>query len=359
MAGLAGRLALAAVRRLEPERAHRLTLAALAAMPVRAAAPSDPRLAVEAFGLRFPNPLGLAAGFDKDAVAPDSLLRLGFGLVEVGTITPQPQPGNPRPRVFRLPEAGAVINRYGFNSAGHPAARARLLARRGRGGVVGVNLGANKDAGDRAADYVAGVEAFADCADYLAVNVSSPNTPGLRDLQAAAALDDLLARVLEARDRATERVRRRVPVLLKIAPDLDENGLDDTVRVARARNIDGMIVSNTTVDRPDGLGPAGRETGGLSGRPLFGPSTRTLARVFLRSERQFPLVGVGGVENAAGALAKVRAGATLVQLYTALVYAGPSLVRGIASGLLADLEGRGTTLAEEVGSDAALLAASG
>ncbi len=337
------------LRGLEPERAHRLTVAGLRVAPLARPAPDDPRLAVTAFGLRFPNPIGLAAGFDKDAEVPDALLGLGFGFAEVGTLTPLPQPGNPRPRVFRLPADAALVNRYGFNNRGHADALARLTARQARGGVVGVNIGANKEAADRAADYAAGVACFAGVADYLAVNVSSPNTPGLRDLQAAAALDDLLARVLDARDRQA----RRVPVLLKIAPDLDEAGLDDVVRVARARGVDGLIVSNTTLARPAGLRDAGaaREAGGLSGRPLFEASTRVLARAYLRVEGQFPLVGVGGVEDARTALAKIRAGAALVQLYTALVFRGPRLLGEIKRGLAAALAG--ATLDGEVGRDAA------
>ncbi len=340
------------LRHLEPERAHRLTVAALRVLPGARPAPDDPRLAVRAFGLAFPNPLGLAAGFDKDAAVPDALLSLGFGFAEVGTLTPNPQPGNPRPRVFRLPRDAALVNRYGFNNRGHAPALERLATRSRAGGIVGVNIGTNKDATDRAADYAAGVAAFADVADYLAVNVSSPNTPGLRDLQAAGALDDLLARVLDARDRRA----RRVPILLKVAPDLAEAALDDVVGVARRRRIDGLIVSNTTLARPASLRDTGgaAEAGGLSGRPLFAPSTRVLAQAFLRVEGQFPLVGVGGVEDAATALAKIRAGATLVQLYTALVFKGPRLVGEIKRGLVEALGA--STLAAEVGRDAASVA---
>lgn len=351
--------ALAAVLRpvllqLDPETAHRLTIGGLRLAPLARPPADDPRLAVAALGLVFPNPLGIAAGFDKNAAVPDALLGLGCGFVEVGTLTPRPQPGNPRPRAFRLPASRAIINRYGFNNEGHAAARLRLLARAERGGIVGVNVGANKDTADRAADYVAGLAAFADLAAYVAINVSSPNTPGLRDLQAAAALDDLLARVTEARDAGAARHGRRVPLLLKIAPDLDERALDDVVRVARHRQLDGMIVSNTTLARPPDLLPdlATSEAGGLSGRPLFAPSTRMLALAFARVERQFPLIGAGGVEDAATALIKIRAGATLVQLYTALVYQGPALIPAIKRGLLAALEG-GSTLAAEVGRDSA------
>ena len=354
MIGRLGALLHPALLRLDPETAHGLTLKALRLVP-DGPAPDESSLAVEAFGLRFPNPLGIAAGFDKNAEVPDALLKLGFGFAEVGTLTPRPQPGNPRPRVFRLPADAALVNRYGFNNEGHAAAHARLLRRRGRPGIVGVNIGANKDAADRAADYGAGLAAFADVASYFVVNVSSPNTPGLRDLQAAHALDDLLARVLGAREAAAPRHGRK-PVLLKIAPDLDLASLDDIVRIARDRKLDGLIVSNTTVTRPGSLTEPGRtETGGLSGRPLFAASTRILAETYRRVEGQFPLVGVGGIEDAATALAKIRAGATLIQLYTALVFKGPGLMGEIKRGLADALRQGGTTLAAEVGRDARVL----
>ncbi len=331
---------------LDPERAHDLTLVALARIPLPAAKPDDPRLAVEAFGLRFPNPVGLAAGFDKNGAVSHRAGALGFGFAEVGTLTPRAQDGNPRPRLFRLAEHGAVINRFGFNNRGHAHAAARLKT---ADCVLGVNIGANKDSGDRVADYVAGVQTFAERAGYFTINVSSPNTPNLRDLQKPAALDDLLARVLAARDAAA----RRVPVLLKIAPDLSLPELDALVRVARARAVDGMIVSNTTTTRPDALARhrAGLETGGLSGRPLFPLSTRMLAETFLRVDGQFPLVGAGGVEDAETAWAKVEAGASLVQIYSALVFGGPALVGAIKRGLLAKLGA--SSLAEAVGARAA------
>jgi dihydroorotate dehydrogenase len=320
---------------LDPESAHHATLAALQLAWLPHPPPNDPRLAVRAFGLDFPNPIGLAAGFDKDGVAPDNLLSLGFGFVEVGTVTPHPQSGNPRPRLFRLARDRAVINRLGFNSAGHAKAHENL-ARRRAAGIVGVNLGANKDSADRIADYVAGIEAFTDLASYFTINVSSPNTPGLRDLQQAAALDELLSRALEARDRAT--VRR--PLLLKIAPDLRLSELDAIVRVARDRKIDGMIVSNTTISRPASLAsPRASETGGLSGRPLFDLSTHMLSETYERVERQFPLIGVGGVDGPEAALAKLEAGASLVQLYSALVFDGPELIARIKRGLLARFSG--------------------
>lgn len=337
---------------LGPEAAHGLAIEALARLPTPAARPDDPRLKVDAFGLQFPNPIGMAAGFDKNAQAYRGLFGLGFGFVEVGTLTPRPQPGNPRPRVFRLLEDDAIVNRLGFNGEGHASALARLRRRPG-GGVLGVNIGANKDAADRVGDYVAGVRAFAGLADYFTLNVSSPNTPGLRDLQHEAALDDLLARALDARgDSAT-------PVLLKIAPDLRARDLDAIVAIARARRIDGMIVSNTTLSRPPGLRSAARaETGGLSGRPLFARSTAMLAATFVRVERQFPLIGVGGVDGADAAWAKIRAGAHLVQLYTALVYRGPGLIGEIKRGVLERLASGGhASLAAAMGGEAAEWAA--
>lgn len=350
MIGALGKLAASLLRRLDAEDAHRSTVAVLKLLPLPTPAPDDPRLAVRAFGLDFPNPLGLAAGFDKNAEVPDALLAFGFGFVEVGTLTPLAQPGNPRPRAFRLEEDRAVVNRYGFNNDGHAKAHARLKARRGQPGVVGVNVGANKDSPDRIADYVRGVEGFADVASYFAINVSSPNTPGLRDLQEPAVLDELLAHVLEARERSAQR-----PILLKIAPDLSLSQLDAIVRVARERRIDGMIVSNTTLARPSSLASAlAKEPGGLSGAPLFDLSTSMLAATFLRVEGQFPLIGVGGVDGPKTAFAKIEAGASLVQLYTALVYEGPGLVTRIKRVLLARLEAEKTTLSACVGRRAEL-----
>jgi dihydroorotate dehydrogenase len=330
---LSGAMALArpVLAGLDPERAHDLTVAALGQLPALPPPRDDPALAVDAFGLAFPNPIGMAAGFDKGARVPDALLGLGFGFAEIGTVTPRPQPGNPRPRLFRLTQDEAVVNRFGFNSEGHAVVQARLAARRGRPGIVGVNIGANKDSADRARDYAGGIAAFADVASYFTVNVSSPNTPGLRDLQHEAALDDLLARVMAARDAAP----RRRPVLLKIAPDVSEAELDGIVATLRRRGLDGLIVSNTTVSRPVGLrSAAAAQTGGLSGRPLFALSTRVLAQAWLRLDGFCPLIGVGGVESAETALAKIEAGASLVQLYTALVYKGPGLVGDIKAGLL-------------------------
>lgn len=345
------RIASPLLRLLDAETAHRATIAALKLLPTRTPPPDDPRLALTAFGLEFRNPIGLAAGFDKNAEVADAMLGFGFGFVEVGTLTPRAQAGNPRPRAFRLVEDRAVINRYGFNNNGHAPALAGL-SKRARRGVVGVNIGANKDAGDRVADYVAGVSAFADVASYFTINVSSPNTPGLRDLQEAEALSDLLARVVEARDAA--RVRR--PLLLKIAPDLTLTQLDAIVRVARDKRIDGMIVSNTTISRPTTLrSPLAKESGGLSGAPLFDLSTRMLAQTYLRVEGQFPLIGVGGVDSAQAALAKIEAGATLVQLYSALVYEGPGLVARIKRGLIDLLAREKEALSARIGKRAIIL----
>jgi dihydroorotate dehydrogenase len=346
-----GDLAAAALRRLDPETAHGLAVRALGLGLARGTAHRpDPRLAISFFDLTLPNPLGMAAGFDKNAAVPDALLGLGFGFAEVGTVTPRPQSGNPRPRIFRLPESGAVINRLGFNNEGHAAALRRLEARAGRPGIVGVNVGANKDAADRAADYVAGIRTFAAHAAYFTANVSSPNTPGLRDLQARDALDDLLARVLDARDGTVAAVGRRVPVLLKIAPDMTEAGLDDVAEVSLARGVDGLIVSNTTVTRTGVSGPVAAEAGGLSGRPLFERSTIVLAKMRRRVGPALPIVGVGGIASGADAIEKMRAGATAVQLYTAFIYGGPGLPGRILAEMSAILDRDGVaSVAELVG----------
>jgi len=318
---------------LNPERAHRLAIWALPKFPLPRISAVDPRLAVSVFGLDFSNPLGLAAGFDKHGEAIDAILRLGFGFTEVGTVTPLPQAGNPPPRLFRLARDEAVINRLGFPSQGHAAVLARLTARAQKPGIAGINIGANKDSLNRVEDYVLGIKTFCDVTSYFAINVSSPNTPGLRDLQRPSVLNDLLARVLAARDNVAERSGRK-PVLLKIAPDLTLDELDAIVDCARARKIDGLIVSNTTVSRPISLQDrAAREKGGLSGRPLFALSTRMLAAAYQRVERQFPLIGAGGVDSAATALAKIEAGATLIQLYTSFVFKGLTIAVEIKSGL--------------------------
>jgi dihydroorotate dehydrogenase len=358
--GLIDRLSRPLMRALDPEDAHALAIKALRFLPARGRPGAEPpELAVRAFGLNFPNPVGLAAGFDKNAEVPDALLRLGFGFVEVGTVTPRPQAGNPRPRLFRLEADEGVINRLGFNNEGAAAVLKRLSGRGADGGIVGVNIGANRDSADRAGDYAQLVGIFAAFAGYLAVNVSSPNTPGLRDLQQAKALDELLARVLDARERARSRVGP-VPVLLKIAPDLTLSALDDVVGIARKYGVDGMIVCNTTVGRPPSLRETekAREAGGLSGRPLFKLATRMLAETFVRAEGAFPLVGVGGVDSGAAAIAKIKAGATLLQLYSALIYRGIGLVAEIKGDLLAAVKraNRGS-LSAMIGTDAAAMTA--
>jgi dihydroorotate dehydrogenase len=352
-------LSLPVLRWLDPEDAHRLAIQGLRFLPPGKPQADDPKLAVRAFGLNFPNPIGMAAGFDKSAEVPDALLRLGFGFVEIGSVTPKPQSGNPRPRLFRLERDEAVINRMGFNNDGAETALRRLAARAQHGGIVGVNVGANKDSPDRVNDYVRLIETFAPVASYFTVNVSSPNTPGLRNLQEGALLDDLLARVIDARQRVRESAGD-TPVLLKIAPDLSLAQLDDVVQVARSRRVDGMIVSNTTIARPSTLREEMRakEQGGLSGRPLFRLSTRMVAETYVRVEGAFPLIGVGGVDSGGAALTKIRAGASLIQLYSSLVYKGLGIVDEIKRDLASTLLRTGRdSLSEIVGSDAATLTA--
>jgi dihydroorotate dehydrogenase len=347
------------LRAIDPEEAHGLAIKALRLLPISRPGANDPALAVRAFGLNFPNPLGMAAGFDKNAAVPDALLRLGFGFVEIGSVTPKPQSGNPRPRLFRLERDEAVINRMGFNNDGAETALRRLAARAQHGGIVGVNVGANKDSPDRVNDYVKLIETFAPVASYFTVNVSSPNTPGLRNLQEGALLDDLLARVIDARQRVRESAGD-TPVLLKIAPDLSLAQLDDVVQVARSRRVDGMIVSNTTIARPSTLREEMRakEQGGLSGRPLFRLSTRMVAETYVRVEGAFPLIGVGGVDSGGAALTKIRAGASLIQLYSSLVYKGLGLVDDIKNDLASTLLRTGRdSLSEIVGADAATITA--
>jgi dihydroorotate dehydrogenase len=343
---------------LEAEKAHHLAIKALKLAPLPNRSDDDALLAVRAFGLNFPNPLGMAAGFDKHAEVPDALLRLGFGFVEVGGVTPLPQPGNSRPRLFRLDADEAVINRLGLNSDGVEAVVARLAARAGAPGVVGINIGANKDTVDRAADYVACIAALAPHVSFLTVNVSSPNTPGLRNLQQATALDELLARVIDARERAAIG-RARKPLLLKIAPDLSLADLDDVVGIARRHRIDGMVVGNTTVTRKNLRETAkAKEQGGLSGRPLFALATRMLAETYVRAEGAFPLIGVGGIDSGAAAFANIKAGASLVQIYTGLIFRGLSLISAIKKDLLDFMRvGRLDSLAEAVGRDAAAVTA--
>lgn len=337
-----GRLAGIASRSLfvfDPEIAHNLSITALKTgiSPVCPPRP-DPRLAQTIAGIRFENPVGLAAGYDKNAEVPDTLLKLGFGHVEVGTLTPKPQAGNDKPRLFRLVEDRAVINRFGFNNQGHEAVFARLNARgNAKGiakGIIGVNIGANKDSADRIADYVLGIRKFYSVATYFTVNISSPNTPGLRDLQARESLAALLSAVLAARNEEADRAGKRLPVFLKIAPDLTEEGLDDVAAEALAHDLDGLIVSNTTLSR-EGLKDQvqAKQAGGMSGAPLFARSTSVLARMRKRVGPDLPIIGVGGVGSAENALEKIRAGADLVQVYSCMVYEGPALPGDINRGL--------------------------
>ncbi|MGE0851437.1 MAG: quinone-dependent dihydroorotate dehydrogenase [Hyphomicrobiaceae bacterium] len=319
----------------DPEHAHELTLKALeAGIYPRASAPDNERLALSLWGLAFANPLGVAAGFDKDARVADALLGMGLGAAEIGTVTPLPQSGNPRPRIFRLVQDRALINRLGFNNAGHAAALERL-ARRPRKGIVGVNVGANKDAADRAGDYVAGIRCFYDVASYFTVNISSPNTPGLRDLQAPAALDDLLARVLAARAELVAAGKPQRPIVVKLAPDIAEADVEPIAAVLTARGVDGIAIGNTTLART-GVSDVGlaKEAGGVSGRPLFHRSTVMLARVHRATGGRIPLIGIGGIDSAAAAIAKIEAGATLLQMYTGLVFEGPGLIGQIKEGLM-------------------------
>jgi dihydroorotate dehydrogenase len=352
-------LSLPLLRWIDAEDAHRLAIHGLKFLPPIKPRTDDAKLAVRAFGLNFPNPVGMAAGFDKNAEVPDALLRLGFGFVEIGTVTPKPQSGNPRPRLFRLERDEAVVNRMGFNNDGADAVLRRLASRANLGGIVGVNVGANKDSPDRVDDYVKLIETFAPVASYFTVNVSSPNTPGLRNMQQGHILDDLLSKVIDARERVRERAGDS-PVLLKIAPDLSLAELDEVVHVARSRRVDGMIVANTTVARPTTLREASRakEQGGLSGRPLFRLSTRMVAETYVRVEGAFPLVGVGGIDSGGAALTKIRAGASLVQLYSPLVYKGLGVVEDIKRDLAATLlRTDHESLSEIVGADAAAITA--
>lgn len=340
-------LADSVLSRIDAETAHGLAIRALKTglMPGDRRA-DPPSLGAKVWGRSLPNPIGLAAGFDKNAEVVDAALGLGFGLVEIGSVTPRPQEGNPRPRLFRLPQDRGVINRMGFPGHGLEAARARLAARPRRG-FVGVNIGANKDSTDRAADYVTGCVALAPYADYLVCNVSSPNTPGLRNLQGRTELAGLLKRVQDA------IAAKPVPLVVKIAPDATDDDLDDIVFVCRELRLDGIIVGNTTLSRPASLRSDRKaETGGLSGAPLTALSTEVLRKTAQRAERQFPLIGCGGVGSGAEAYAKIRAGATLVQLYSAMVYEGPPLIRRIKDELAALLARDGfTSVADAVGAD--------
>lgn len=323
--------------KLEPEQAHALGIKALQSGLVPAPRSiNDPRLRVEIAGLALPNPVGVAAGFDKNAEVPDAMLALGFGFTEIGTVTPLAQAGNPKPRVFRLPDDHGVINRLGFNNGGHDAAFARLQAAK-RSGTIGVNIGANKDASDRTRDYVTGVNRFYALASYFTVNISSPNTPGLRDLQARDQLAGLLEKVADARAAKIAAGAASVPVFLKIAPDVAEADLDDIVAEVHAHSIDGIIVSNTTLSRAR-LKQDPNQAGGLSGRPVFDRATTMLAKTRQRAGKDLVLIGVGGVEDAATARRKIEAGADAVQLYTAMIYDGPRIAYKINRGLQAMLD---------------------
>lgn len=343
-------LALPFLHALEPERAHELTLRALEAGLYPQGEPDDPRLAQTIWDLEFTNPIGIAAGFDKDARVPEAILRSGFGFAEAGTVTPRPQTGNPRPRIFRLADDGALINRLGFNNEGHAAALARLK-RRSAKGIVGVNIGANKDSADRMEDYVTGLEAFWGVADYFTVNISSPNTPGLRDLQGPKELDALLVRLMDARGKLAQESGRITPIAVKLAPDIADDDLPAIVGRLVARKVDGIIVSNTTLAR-NGLKSRfhADEAGGLSGPPLFQRSTALLAKVYVLTEGRVPLIGVGGIDSGEAALSKIEAGASLIQIYTGLVYHGPNLLSRIKRVLLTGIEAKGAkTIAALVG----------
>ncbi len=344
-------LSLKCLRQLPAETAHQATIGLLkmAAGLLPRAPADDPRLHQTLFGLAFNNPVGLAAGFDKNAEVPDAMLRLGFGFAECGTVTPRPQSGNPRPRLFRLEEDKAVINRLGFNNEGMEGAAARLR-RRARHGIVGINIGANKDSADRISDYRTGFIHLSNLADYVTVNISSPNTPGLRGLQNRAELEQLLQQLNHARERS----QHHVPILLKIAPDLDDKALDDIAAVVLQSGIEGMIISNTTLARPTSLQSRNAsETGGLSGAPLMQPSTQILKAMRQRVGQKLILIGAGGIASGRDAYVKIRAGASLVQLYSALIYQGPQLVTRIKQDLLTHLSQDGfSTLSDAIGVDA-------
>jgi dihydroorotate dehydrogenase len=326
--GAAFRLGRPLLHAWDAEAAHNATLRLLSLLPPLAPRRADPILAQTVFGLNFPNPLGLAAGFDKNAEVPRQILQLGFGFTEIGTVTPRPQSGNPKPRLFRLAEDQAVINRMGFNNHGHGAALQKLWRAR-PSGLIGINIGANKDSVDRGADYVAGLAAFADVADYITINISSPNTPGLRGLQSAEELRILLQRLTAA--RAVHA--KRPPMILKIAPDLEHAELSEIASCCLEQSVDGVIVANTTVSRPHLSSQHKSEGGGLSGRPLFDLSTRQLARFYILTKGRLPLMGVGGIEDGKTALQKIEAGASLLQLYSALVYRGPQVIDDVLTYL--------------------------
>ncbi|XP_027098258.1 dihydroorotate dehydrogenase (quinone), mitochondrial [Coffea eugenioides] len=363
---------------LDPEVAHRLAVSAAARGWVPREKRPDPSiLGQEVWGKRFSNPIGLSAGFDKNAEAVEGLLGLGFGFVEVGSVTPVPQEGNPKPRIFRLPKEGAIINRCGFNSEGIVAVAKRLGAQHGKRkletsntsssteddvnhggkagpGILGVNIGKNKTSEDAAADYVQGVHTLSQYADYLVINISSPNTPGLRQLQGRKQLKDLVKKVQAARDEMQWGEEGPPPLLVKIAPDLSRQDLEDIAAVALALRLDGLIISNTTVQRPDPVNknPVAQESGGLSGKPLFNLSTNILKEMYILTKGKIPLIGCGGIGSGEDAYEKIRAGASLVQLYTAFAYGGPALIPQMKAELAQCLERDGyNSIYEAVGAD--------
>jgi len=347
------RLIRPAVFKLDAETAHGLSIKALKLMPGPQHHSPTGALQTHVAGLDFPNPVGMAAGYDKDGEVPDALLGLGFGFAEVGSITPLPQPGNPKPRLFRLEEDEAVINRMGFNNRGGEEAARRLAARRGRGGIVGINIGANKDSADRIADYAHMTSLMAPLADYLTVNISSPNTPGLRALQDESSLTGLLDAVLQAREYACAQSGGHLPpVFLKVAPDLEPADVDAIARIALDKKLGALIVSNTTIARPPLKSAHASEAGGLSGAPLKGPALERLRDFRKATGGAIPLVGVGGIATAEDAWARIRAGASLVQLYSAMVYHGPGIARDIVRGLDAFMKRYGfASIADAVGSE--------
>ena len=351
------RLARPLLHLLEPERAHRAAIWTLKmGLAGRGGGQDDAVLRTSVWGLDFANPIGMAAGFDKDAEVIDALFDVGFGLVEAGTVTPLPQPGNPRPRLFRLTEDDAVINRLGFNSGGLEGYIARLKARSAagkKGGMFGANVGKNREQTDAVADYVAGIEAVTPYADYLVINISSPNTPGLRNLQGRQEIEELLTRVLAARGRNAPDNDKPPPLLAKVGPDLSEGAWQDIADVALATGVDGLIIGNTTIERPASLkSRAAGEAGGLSGKPLMDPSTDCLAMVYKMTDGRLPLIGCGGVASGSDAYRKIRAGASLVQLYSALIFHGPGLIGEIKRDLSARLKADGfTSISDAVGAD--------
>ncbi len=342
-------LAARALHVLDPEDAHGLAIKGLkAGLGPREGGPSDPALSISLAGMHLSSCVGLAAGFDKNAEVPDAMLAAGFGFVEAGTVTPLPQAGNPRPRLFRLTEDKAVINRMGFNNEGLEAFADRLSKRAGRHGFVGANIGANKNATDRIEDYVTGLTRLWGLSDYFTANISSPNTPGLRALQTRAALEELLGRMAEARATLKASSTSDYPIFLKVAPDLEDGEVEAIVETVVANGLDGIIVSNTTIARPTSLTSAGKgEAGGLSGAPLLEPSTAVLRRFHAAAAGRTALIGAGGIADGAGAYAKIRAGARAVQLYSALVYGGPGLVVRIKRELAARLKADGFACVED------------